>query len=81
MSDEGKAAVVICLWTLAFHAGMFIAAGINKPIGLMLMGCATLVFAVYLRADSRIEAERKRRRRYEQDCERRAKELLESRNR
>jgi len=76
MSNEGKATALIALWSIAFHAGMFIAAVFNRPIGFTLMVCATLVLAVYLRAEARLDAEIHRRRRYEQDCARRTKEAM-----
>lgn len=76
MSDEGKAAVVISLWTIAFNAGVLLAAGYSRAIGLTLMGCSTIVLITYLAADGRVEAERKRRKRYQEDCERRTKEAM-----
>lgn len=76
MTNEGKAAVIITLWSIAFHAGVFVAAGVSKPVGLMLMGCATAILVAMLRADGRVEAERRRRLRYQQDCEKRAEEVL-----
>lgn len=78
MTDEGKAAVIMTLWSIAFHAGVFVAAGVSKPVGLMLMGCATASLVAMLRADGRVEAERRRRLRYQQDCERRAEEVLKN---
>lgn len=76
MTNEGKAAVIITLWSIAFHAGVFVAAGVSKPVGLMLMGCATAILVAMLRADGRVEAERRRRLKYQQDCEKRAEEVL-----
>ena len=76
MSDEGRATVVIVLWSIAFHAGVFIAAGINKPVGLMLMACATAILIFSFRADAKLEAEKRRRRRYQADAERRAREAM-----
>lgn len=73
MSDEGKASVVVALWTLAFTAGLFIADQ-AKPLGFMIMIASTLVLAIILRADAKVEAEKRRRRRYEADCARRAEE-------
>lgn len=74
MTDEGKASVVICLWTIAFNAGVLIAASFSKAIGLTLMACSTIVLVTYLAADGRVEAERKRRKRYQADCARRAQQ-------
>ena len=76
MTDEGKATALIALWSIAFHAGMFIAAFFNRPIGFTLMVCSTLVLAVYLRAEARLDAEIHRRKRYQQDCARRAEEAM-----
>lgn len=76
MSDEGKCGVVLALWTIAFNAGLLVAADGSKPIGFMLMISATAILLTYLRADARIEAEKRRRKRYQQDCERRAEEAL-----
>lgn len=56
MSDEGKAAVVLALWSIAFHAGLFIAATKNRSVGLMLAVCATLILAVSLYADWKVES-------------------------
>ena len=74
MTNEGKAAAVISLWAIAFNAGLLLAASWSKPIGLMLAISATLIFLVYLAEDTRVEAERRRRLRYQQDCERRIQE-------
>ena len=76
MTDEGKATALIALWSIAFHAGMFTAAFFNRPIGFTLMICSSVVLAVYLHEDGKLEAERRRRKRYEADCERRAKEAM-----
>ena len=78
MTDEGKAGICIALWSIAFHAGVFVAAGVSKPVGLMLMGCATAILVATLRADGRVEAERRRRLRYQQDCERRTEEAMKN---
>ena len=76
MSDEGKAAVVISLWTIAFNAGLLVAASGSKPIGFMLAITATVILITYFHADARIEAERRRRKKYQADAERRAREAL-----
>lgn len=73
-NDENKAAVVCIAWSITFIVGMFMAAILNKPFGITLMIVSTLILIIYLRADGRIEAEKKRRKLYEQDCERRAEE-------
>lgn len=77
MTDEGRATVITILWTISFNAGLLIAAGVNKALGFMLMISATIIVALYLHEDGKIEAERRRRKRYEQDCERRAREARE----
>ena len=74
MTNEGKAAAVISLWAIAFNAGLLLAASWSKPIGLMLAISVTLIFLVYLAEDARVEAERRRRLRYQQECERRIQE-------
>lgn len=76
MSDEGRAGICIALWSIAFHAGVFVAAGVSKPVGLMLMACATAILVAMLRADGRVEAEKRRRKKYEADCAKRAREAL-----
>ena len=76
MSDEGKGAVVLSLWAIAFNAGVLLAAGDYKGVGLMLMLTATAILITYLRADARVDAEKKRRRKYEEDCARRAERAL-----
>lgn len=76
MTNEGKAGICIALWSIAFHAGMFIAAGVSKPVGLMLMGCATAILVAMLRAEGRVDAEKRRRKKYEADCAKRAREAL-----
>lgn len=78
MTDEGKGAVVLSLWVIAFNAGVLLAAADCKGIGFMLMLTATAILVTYLRADGRVEAERRRRLRYQQDCERRAEEVLKN---
>ena len=76
MTNEGKAGICIALWSIAFHAGVFVAAGVSKPVGLMLMGCATAILVAMLRADGRVEAERRRRKKYQEDTERRIEEAM-----
>ena len=78
MTDEGRAGICIALWSIAFHAGMFIAAGVSKPVGLMLMACATAILVAMLRADGRVEAERRRRKKYQEDIERRIEEAMKN---
>lgn len=78
MSDEGRAAVVISLWTISFNAGLLLAASWSKPIGFMLAITATIILISYFRADARIEAERRRRKRYQADAERRVREALKN---
>lgn len=73
-NDENKAAVICIAWSVTFIVGMFMAAFVARAYGITLMIVSTLVLIIYLRADGRIEAERQRRRRYEEDCERRAEE-------
>ena len=74
MTDEGKGAVVLSLWVIAFNAGVLLAAAGCKGIELMLMLTATAILATYLRADARVDAEKRRRLKYQQDCERRIQE-------
>ena len=76
MTNEGKAGICIALWSIAFHAGVFVAAGVSKPVGLMLMGCATAILVTLLRAEGRVEAERRRRKKYQEDTERRIEEAI-----
>ncbi|MBP5378811.1 MAG: hypothetical protein J6Y64_04645 [Ruminococcus sp.] len=76
MDDEGQAGVAILLWSIAFHAGMFIAAGINKPVGLMLMACSTAILIFALNADRKLQAEKKARNKYREDAERRILEAI-----
>ena len=76
MTDEGKGAVVLSLWAIAFNAGMFVAASDYKGIGIMLMATATVILVTYLRADARIDAEKRRRKKYEEDCARRAERAM-----
>lgn len=78
MTNEGKAAAVISLWAIAFNAGLLLAASWSKPIGLMLAISVTLIFLVYLAEDARVEAERRRRLRYQQECERRIQEAMKN---
>ncbi len=76
MSDEGRAGLAVVLWSIAFHSGIFIAAGISKPIGLMLMGCATAILIAILNADAKIEAEKRRRKRYQKNAEKLMQEAI-----
>ena len=73
-NDDNRAAAICIVWSVTFIVGMFLAAILSKPFGITLMIVSTLILIIYLRADGRIEAERKRRRIYEQDCERRTEE-------
>ncbi|HCJ40581.1 hypothetical protein [uncultured Ruminococcus sp.] len=73
MSDESKAAIAVSLW-IAFNGGILLAAE-HKAVGFMIAISATLIFLVYLAGDIRLEAEKKRRKRYQQDCARREQEV------
>ena len=73
--DEDRAAIVSILWSIAFLAGMFIAAIRNaKPFGVMLMLVSTLILALYLWYDGRIDHVKDRLDTYIDDCARREKE-------
>lgn len=72
--DEDRAALVSVLWSFAFLIGMFIAACVARAYGITLMAVSTIILILYLRWDDRLEHERQRRRRYEEDCERRTRE-------
>lgn len=74
MSDESKAAIAVSLWCIAFNGGILLAAE-HKAVGFMIAVSATLIFLVYLAGDIRLEAEKKRRKRYQQDCARREQEV------
>ena len=74
MSDESKAAIAVLLWCIAFNSGILLAAE-HKAVGFMIAISATLIFLVYLAGDIRLEAEKKRRKRYQQDCARREQEV------
>ena len=76
MSDETKAAIAVSLWCVAFNGGILLAAE-HKAVGFMIAVSATLIFLVYLAGDIRLEAEKKRRKRYQQDCARREQEVRE----
>lgn len=75
MNDENRAAVVCILWSISFIAGMFIAAFLARAYGITLMAVSTIILALYLRWDDRLEHEEKRRKRYEEDCARREREV------
>ena len=72
--DEDRAAIVCILWSIAFLAGMFIAAFVARAYGITLMAVSTIILILYIRWDDRLEHERQRRRRYEEDCARRERE-------
>lgn len=74
MSDETKAAIAVSLWCIAFNSGILLAAE-HKAVGFMIAVSATLIFLVHLAGDIRLEAEKKRRKRYQQDCARREQEV------
>jgi hypothetical protein len=61
MSDEGKAGLAVVLWSIGFHAGVFIAAGINKAVGITLMICSTAILVTVLYADARYQAQKRAR--------------------
>jgi len=73
--DEDRAALVSVLWSFAFLIGMFIAAFVSRAYGITLMAVSTIILILYLRWDDRLEHERQRRRRYEEDCARREREV------
>lgn len=79
MSDEGKVSVVIALWSIAYHAGLFIAAAKDRTLGLVLAISATIILAVFLYADWKVEstklAEARRLSQYKADCARRELEV------
>ena len=74
MDDETKATIAVSLWCIAFNGGILLAAE-HKAVGFMIAVSATLIFLVYLAGDIRLEAEKKRRKRYQQDCARREQEV------
>ena len=72
--DEDRAALISVLWSFTFLIGMFIAAFTSRAYGITLMAVSTIILILYIRWDDRLEHERQRRRRYEEDCERRTRE-------
>lgn len=77
MSDEAKCTILLTAWLTVFAVGMLIADSMSRPVGLLLMAFSTIYTATVFWVDSRIEAEKRRRRRYEEDCNRRAEEAHE----
>ena len=75
MNDDSRAALVCILWSITFIAGMFIAAFFARAYGITLMVVSSVILGLYLRWDNRLEHEEKRRKRYEEDCARREKEV------
>lgn len=73
--DEDRAALVSVLWSFTFLIGMFIAAFVARAYGITLMATSTIILILYIRWDDRLEHERQRRRRYEEDCARREREV------
>ena len=73
--DEDRAALVSVLWSFAFLIGMFISAFVARAYGITLMAVSTIILILYIRWDDRLEHERQRRRRYEEDCARREREV------
>lgn len=73
--DEDRAALVSVLWSFAFLIGMFISAFASRAYGITLMAVSTIILILYIRWDDRLEHERQRRRRYEEDCARREREV------
>lgn len=55
-NDDTRASIACVLWSLCFIAGMFIAAVQGaKPFGITLMLVSTLILALYMWADDRLE--------------------------
>lgn len=75
MNDDSRAALVCILWSITFIAGMFIAAFFARAYGITLMVVSSVILGLYLRWDDRLEHEEKRRKRYEEDCARREREV------
>lgn len=73
--DEDRAALISVLWSFTFLIGMFIAAFTSRAYGITLMAVSTIILILYIRWDDRLEHERQRRRRYEEDCARREREV------
>ncbi|MBP3796723.1 MAG: hypothetical protein J6I46_02965 [Ruminococcus sp.] len=73
-SDDDRAALVCILWSITFIAGMFIAAFFARAYGITLMVVSTLVLALYLWYDGRIDHVKDRLDTYIDDCARREKE-------
>lgn len=73
--DTRAAIIAVTLWSVTFAAGMAIADMVSRPVGFLLMFFSTLIFAVVYAMDSRLEAEKNRRKKYEADCARRELEV------
>ena len=55
-NDDTRASIACVLWSLCFIAGMFIAAVQGaKPFGITLMLASTIILALYMWADNRLE--------------------------
>lgn len=73
-NDENKAATVCIAWSVTFIVGMFVAAFVARAYGITLMVVSTLVLALYLWYDERIDHVKDRLDTYIDDCARREKE-------
>lgn len=72
--DEDRAALVSVLWSFAFLIGMFISAFVSRAYGITLMIVSTVILALYLWYDGRIDHVKDRLDTYIEDCARREKE-------
>lgn len=55
-NDDTRASIACILWSLCFIAGMFIAAIQGaKPFGITLMLVSTIILALFMWADDRLE--------------------------
>lgn len=79
-NDETRASIACILWSLAFISGMFIAAIRNsKPFGIMLMLVSTMLLALYLWADDKLEHKDKLHKRFVDEFTRQEIEARERR--
>lgn len=58
--DTTAAAIAVSIWFVAYHAGMFIAAGVDRAFGFLLMAASTAILAVIMAMDNRLDKKQER---------------------
>ena len=75
--DIGAGCLAICLWTVIFIVGLFIAGEIDKVLGITIMAGSTYILLLKLNTADKLDKRQEQLDRFRDDADRRIREERE----